>query len=332
MAYGAQDCNENIMIPFNRFWRRTPPALFPSLLGLFGLALAWRQAADVWGIPREIGESIGLVSTVILLITLTSYVAKLCIRPSVLWDDLQIGPARGSVSAGSMCAMAMAAFFIPYTSLGAALVWYMALGLHAVYFTCVVLIVARHENTLEQISPVILLPVVGVLVATLAAPQMGYIMFCKIVLAFAIPISAVIFVISLWNARRVGVPVPHRSSFAIFLVPPSLAALCIFAIGGPAYYLPVWLGVTGIAFALLPFVRWMAHGGWSPAWGAFAFPLAAFCSVQIVAVEAEFGWVAQILAVSTLIVASVLIPYIVARTYISWFQGKLAEVTKAAVA
>ena len=33
------------------FWRRTPPALFPATLGMFGLALAWRSAVDI-GAPR----------------------------------------------------------------------------------------------------------------------------------------------------------------------------------------------------------------------------------------------------------------------------------------
>ena len=31
------------------FWRRTPPALFPATLGMFGLALAWRAAGEALG-------------------------------------------------------------------------------------------------------------------------------------------------------------------------------------------------------------------------------------------------------------------------------------------
>ncbi len=332
MAQLRQDCNKNIMATLKPFWRRTPPALFPSLLGLFGLALSWKAAATVWNIPSTIGSAIGVVATLLLLVTLTSYVIKLLIRPKVLWEDLQIGPARGSVSAGSMCAMALAAFLLPYTTLGAFLVWWMALLLHAVYFGCVLVILSRHENTLAEISPVIMLPVVGVLVSTLAAPQLGYGGFAIAVFVLTIPLSAAILLISLLNARTHGVPLPQRTSYAIFLAPPSVTALGMYALSGPTYYMPLWICASLVAIALLPFMRWMGQGGWTPAWGAFTFPLAAFSGVQILAIKAGYGIVAEGLAIATLTAATVLVPYIVARTYLSWFQGKLGPATKAAVA
>lgn len=314
------------------FWRRTPPALFPSLLGLFGLALSWKVAATVWAVPSAIGTTLGIMATLILLVTLTSYVVKLMIRPIVLWEDLQIGPARGSVSAGSMCAMALALFLLPYTSLGAFLVWWMAVLLHAVYFACVVLILLRHEKTFEEISPVLMLPVVGVLVATLTAPALGYATFAILVLVAAIPLSAAILIISLWNACKRGVLPPQRTSYAILLAPPSVTAMGIYALSGSTYYMPVWILASLLGIALLPFVRWMGQGGWTPAWGAFTFPLSAFAGVQLYAVKAGYGWVADVMAVCTLSTATVLVPYIVARTYLNWMQGKLGPATKAAVA
>lgn len=332
MAHAGIHCNKNIMVTLNRFWRRTPPALFPSLLGLFGLSLAWRRAAYVWDVPHVIGEVIGLVATLILLVTLSSYVAKLCIRPTVLWDDLKIGPARGSVSAGSMCAMAMAAFLMNYSTFGAFLIWWLALGLHAVYFGSIALMLIRHESTLSEISPVIMLPAVGILVSTYAAPALGYGTFCGVVLAITIPLSAIILLISLWNARTQGVTVPQRSSYAIFLAPPSIAALGVYDFMGIGYFLPVWLGASFVALALLPFTGWMLKGGFSPAWGALTFPLTAFSAVQILAVKVNYGTTAEILAIVILTIATVFVPYVVIKTYISWFQGRLAEATKAAVA
>jgi tellurite resistance protein len=320
------------MAKLKPFWRRTPPALFPSLLGLFGLALAWRAASSVWDVTAAIGVTIGVIATLILIVTLTSYVVKLLIRPMVLWEDLQIGPARGSVSAGSMCAMALAVFLLPYTSLGAFLVWWMSVALHAVYFVCVLLILMRHKNTFEEISPVLMLPIVGVLVSTLAAPTLGYGTFSLVVLLMAIPLSAAILMISLWNARTHGVPAAQRSSYAILLAPPSVTALGIYALSGSLYYLPVWICASLVGIALLPFVRWMGQGGWSPAWGAFTFPISAFAGVQIYATKSGFGLVAEVMAVGSLTVATVIVPYIVARTYLSWFQGKLGPATKAAVA
>ena len=332
MAQRDQDCNKNIMAELNRFWRRTPPALFPSLLGLFGLALAWRKAAFVFDVPPVIGETIGLCATIILVVTLSSYVVKLMIRPTVLWDDLKISPARGSVSAGSMCAMALATYLLYYSAFGAFLIWWMSLGLHAVYFSCVLLMLIRHENCWDEVSPVIMLPAVGFLVATLAAPALGYTNFAYFVLALTFPVSAAILLLSLWNARKLGVPMPQRTSYAIFLAPPSVAALGAYELSGFDYFLPFWIGASLVALALLPFSRWMTAGGYSPAWGAFTFPLAAFAAVQLVAVQADYGLVAQVMAIVVLATASLLIPYVVFRTYVSWARGTLAEATKAAVA
>ncbi|WP_069299972.1 hypothetical protein [Neptunicoccus sediminis] len=320
------------MALFNHFWRRTPPALFPSLLGLFGLSLAWRAAAGVWDVPEAVGAWIGLGATLVLLVTLSSYVAKLCIRPGVLWDDLMIDPARGSVSAGSMCAMAMAAFLLPYTSLGAFLVWWMAIGLHLIYFICVVLILLRHHNTLAQVTPVFLLPAAGILVATLAGPELGYVGFSRAVLVLSIPVWAVVLGLSLWNGINIKAQKHHRSGYAVFLVPPALAALGVHELQGAPWFVLLWVLTSVTGLALLPVLRWMLRGGWSPDWGNFCFPLAAFAAVQLLAVEAGLGWIATGLAVASLGAASLLIPYILLRTYRDWFAGRLAEATKAAVA
>lgn len=320
------------MRPLKPFWRRTPPALFPSLLGFFGLALSWRAATDIWPVPAWIGTTFGLIATALLLITLTSYVVKLMIRPMVLWEDLKIGPARGSVSAGSMCSMTLAAFLVPYSHLGATAVWWMSIALHTVYFLCVVLILARMDRPLQQITPVLLLPFVGILVATAAAPAIGLGTYSAIILTVCIPLCAATILLSLWNGYTHGVPPAQRASYAILLAPPSVAAIGLYALSGDSYYLPAWICSTLIGVGLLPFLRWMGRGGWNPGWGAFTFPISSCAGVQIYAVKAGYGWFPELLAVITLTAATLLVPYIVIRTYASWMQGKLAAATNAAVA
>ena len=50
------------------------PALFPSLLEVFGLAPAWCAAVTVWNLPFAICCSIARIATITLLIKHTSYV------------------------------------------------------------------------------------------------------------------------------------------------------------------------------------------------------------------------------------------------------------------
>ncbi|MCP5072777.1 MAG: hypothetical protein GY947_05705 [Rhodobacteraceae bacterium] len=314
------------------FWRRTPPALFPSLLGLFGLALAWRRAARIWEVPTAVGEMIGLLATLILLFTLTCYLAKLMLRPTVLWDDLQIGPARGAVSAGSMCTMALAAYLYPFSPSGAELIWLLSLLLHGIYVAAIILILVRHDDPISEVSPVFVLPFAGALIATLIGPDLGYRDASVVIVLASIPITMVILILAVWNAWQHGVLPAQRSAFAATQAPMAVCALGAFSLWGDTYYLMFWLGSTLAAAVLVPFFRWMTLGGWNPGWGAFTFPLSAFSAVQITAVSLGYGIVAQVLAIVSLGSATVFVPYIVFRTYLCWGRGHLAELTKAATA
>lgn len=109
------------------FWRRTPPALFPCLLGFISLGLAWRRAADIWPISAWIGEGVLIISCLMFIFTGISYLSKLSIHPSVIFDDLKLGPARGAVSAGSMCLMLLAATLTPYFYGLAQFLWWVAI-------------------------------------------------------------------------------------------------------------------------------------------------------------------------------------------------------------
>ena len=91
------------------FWRRTPPALFPSTLGAIGLSLGWRSASEVMGAPLLIADALLVTSGGVFCFILVAYIAKLSVRPVAIFDDLSPVPGRAAVSAGSMCLMVLAA-------------------------------------------------------------------------------------------------------------------------------------------------------------------------------------------------------------------------------
>ncbi len=157
------------------FWRRTPPALFPCLLGFLGLGLSWRRAASVWNVPAWIGEAIALVATILFTLTFLCYLLKMAARPSVVMDDLKVVPARGAVSAGSMCLMVIAALLIPYHLELARVIWWIGLVLHTLYMLCIMRAFAQAKDVLRNITPPIFLPFIGYIVGAAAGPALGYI-------------------------------------------------------------------------------------------------------------------------------------------------------------
>ena len=265
------------------FWRRTPPALFPGLLGLFGLALVYRQAGMFWDIPVWIGELLGVIATLVFLFTFTSYLAKLVLRPSVLWEDLRIDPAKAAVSAGSMCAMLLSAFLLWYSVDAAMIVWWFAVILHAVYLTSVLILLFRTKDVISTVSPVLILPFVGLLLAAIVAPEFGYVLFAKAVIFLSMPVSMLIIVLSLMNALKNGVPIAQRSSFAIIVAPPSVAVLGAYEALGPDVY--IWFYVPGTLCGLLfvPYFQWMAKDGYHPGWGGI------YVSNGVLCVNADSG-------------------------------------------
>lgn len=307
------------------FWRRTPPVLFPNCLGLLGLALAWREA--------EIdGVAIGLqlVAVITFLFVYICYLAKVVARPAVVFDDLRIAPARGAVSAGSMCWMLVAAIIAPFMIEVARVVWWAALALHAFYLFCVIRSLAASKDPLTSVSPVLLLPFVGYIVAAVSGGSLGYEALSRSFILVSIPIVLLILLLSFINALKGRVALPDRVSFAIALAPVSIYAIAAHDV------MDVSAFQTFVVFSIAAFItlliasRWMLSGGWKPSWAALTFPSAAFASAMITA--SNSGLVPSTLSWAALIFASLVIPFVLWRTCQMWMTGRLAEVTKSAVA
>jgi tellurite resistance protein len=319
------------MVQLTKFWRRTPPALFPSILGFIGLGIAWRKAADVWPISIWLGESILAAATILFVFTLASYLAKLCMRPSVVIDDLKVLPARGAVTAGAMCMMVLAVGVLPYGVEAARVIWWLSIVMQTLYVSCVIYSLSQSENNLANVTPALMLPAVGFIVAAIAGPDLGYVGLSKMFLIGTSPLYALIVILSLVNVKPKKMPPPVRASYAILLAPTSIYGIAALGIWGTEVFEFIWWAALVFSILMLPFARWLATGGWNPGWGAFTFPLSSLASVLLLGVEADYGPIATIASVIALCTASLVVPYVVWKTFRFWAAGKLAEATGAAI-
>ncbi|MBD3803999.1 MAG: tellurium resistance protein, partial [Thioclava sp.] len=55
-------------------FRRTPPAMFPPVLGLMGLGIAWRRGVREFALPPDLAELFLGAVTLLALFTLLAYV------------------------------------------------------------------------------------------------------------------------------------------------------------------------------------------------------------------------------------------------------------------
>lgn len=312
------------------FWRRTPPALFPATLGMFGLSLGWRSAAEAIGAPDAVWRLLLAATGLFFLFAFGAYIAKVMRRLSVVLEDMSPVPGRAAVSAGSMCLLLLAAglFAAGASAELARGVWLAGLGLHVAYMTCVIAVLARAPAEARVVTPVLFLPFVGYIVSPIGGVPLGFGELANWLYLYSLAAGAVIIALSAPRFVLGSTPVPARASAAILLAPSSIGAVSGHALGYD-WLVAVFLGASVVvALILLARLRWLTAGGFTPLWGAFTFPSAAFASALLVA-AARWGGAWDWAAALALVAATLIVAPIWVLTIRAWSLGRLAPATGA---
>ena len=315
-----------------RLFQRTPPAIFPPIMGLFGLGLAWRRATDGFGVSGAFGDMILGAVTLLYLFCLMAYVGKLMQRSATFGEDLKILPGRAGIIAMVLSGYLLAATVVPFSTTLATVIFGLALAAHVI----VVLRVAHNLITgpieARSVTPVWHLIFVGFILSPLAALPLGLHTYSSVVFWISLAIALAIWGASLAQFIRADVPPPLRPLLAMHLAPASVLGTIAFLIG----QVQIAYGLSVLAVALLSFLvlraRWLTVAGFSPLWGAFTFPLAAFSTVMQIAAVHTGSDTLRIIAGLSLVTASLIIPPIAYKVVMMWSKGVLAVKTNAAQA
>ena len=313
------------------FWRRTPPALFPSMMGLLGLGLAWRAAAGfgAMSISPLIGLGVLGVCGILFLFILACYLSKISMRPSVILEDLASVPGRAGVSAMTLSILLFAAAMVPYSPIVASAALFLGLMGHVIVAILIIAVMARTAKGFV-VSPAWHLSFVGFIVACLSAAPLGYLGLAQTILGVTVLIAALIYGVSLLQLSKSEMPPPLRPMLAIHLAPLSLFA-SVASLTGQGLIAMVFAALAiGLAAVLVSRLRYITAAGFSPLWGAFTFPMAALSTAlfSLSTQVSAFGWVALL----PLGLASIMTPIIALRVLRMWSTGALATKTGAAIA
>ncbi|TNE69389.1 tellurium resistance protein [Celeribacter ethanolicus] len=320
--------------PFNAppqgLWRATPPAIFPPIMGLMGLGLAWRNAAKVIpGAPAWIGEMLLGAFSLLYLFALLTYVAKMARRPSVIAEDLRILPGRAGLAAGADTGFLFAAALVPYSTGLAKTV----LVLSLIALTVVALLILRSfalgPAEQRRVTPAWHLSFVGYILAPLSAVPLGWIGLSQFIYMTTLPIALAIWLISVLQVLKADVPAPLRPLLAIHIAPLSLFGIVSVLLG----YNSAAAGFGLIAITLLVIgilgTPYLIKAGFSALWGAFTFPLAAFANLMFAVASVSPG-AFRLIGGLELVAATLIIVYIASKIMQIWMRGKLSKATNAA--
>lgn len=318
-----------IMQTSSGLWRQTPPAIFPPILGLFGLGLAWRRVSGVFEMPREFGELILGAVSLLFLFAVVAYLAKFLRRPGVLVDDLRILPGRAGLSAGTGSAMLFAATLAPYSTCLAKWVLVAAIVAHLVVALLILKILSKAPFPQRRMNAVWHLSFVGFIIAPVAAIPLGWVALSDGIFFVTLTMAIVIWLGSFVVLSGGPVPPPLRPPLAIHLAPVSLMGIVATLLGYNALALVFgWIGIAAMGFLLL-ISPYLTRAGFSPFWGAFTFPMAAFANLMLILAPVH-GGPFRLIGGLALIGASIAIPIIAFKILKMWASGPLAVKTNAA--
>jgi tellurite resistance protein len=313
-------------------WRRTPPAIFPPMLGLLAAGLGWRLVGEIAAEPAIAGIAEGLLGAALALygFALVAYLAKPLRRFAVLGEELRILPGRAGLAAMFLCLMLAAAVLVPYAAtLARGLVFAAMAGLAALG---VAILRAWLTGPPEGrvVTPVFHLVFVGYILSPLALVDLGATALAQAILWATIPVAVLIWAISARDFLTHVPPAPLRPLLAIHAAPASLFAIVSGNLGFGGVSMAFAGLAVGYALVLLFSVRWLLAAGFSALWGALTFPSVAVSTAVLTAFGATGGGL--IAGAVLMFLASTLTAFVLFRVLQAWARGKLAQLTNAAIA
>ncbi len=306
---------------------KTPPAIFPPILGLLGLAIALQLALEALGFDRGPGDLLAGLAVALWAFAAFAYGAKAMRRPAVVIEDLRVLPGRSGLAAMTMGGMAAATLVAAYAQGPALALMTVALAGHAVLAVLLIRLLLTLPPVGREVNPTWHLSFVGFIVAAPTAVALGMEQVATVIFWLTLPIAVLNWGLSALQFIRSVPPPPLRPLLAIHVAPAALLG-SVAGLLGMVELSGAFIAMgTGLTLALVASWRWLAGTGITPLWGAFTFPLAALATTML---RAGDGWLWPGLGLT--VIGLVAIPAILWWVLKRWPGGRLAAVTNAAEA
>ena len=314
-------------------FRRVPPAVFPAVLGLLGLVMAWKIGVQRFGLPSALVDLAEGMVVLLFLFFVVAYGAKAFLRPGAVIEDLNTLPGRTGLAAMALGMMVTATLF---ASRSFHVAWvFLALGV--ALLGAIALFVAYHRlrgsDQAGPPTPAMHLVFVGFVVAPGAALPLGVPLLWVEVLCIYTFVAALI-IVGLTVKPLVtgeGTP-PLRPLQGIQLAPAAFLTTASVMTGHSVLAGIAMIWAIAVAALLLVRVRWMIAGGFSGFWSAFTFPATAFAGALMLYSQMSGIAALGIAGGIVLVAVTLYVPVIAYKILKLWAKGTLAAKTNASIA
>lgn len=295
-----------------------PVTFFAVVMGLSGLAIAWREAEAVFHLRLPISRLFLSLAVLVFVALLVLYGLKVLRFREAVRAELGHPIQLHFFPAVSISLILLGTALLPFWSAVAATLWTLGAGLHLSLTLYVMGVWIHHQHfEIHHINPAWFLPVVGNCLVPLAGVPLGFVevswFFFSVGLVFWLLLFAIILYRVLFHP-----PLPERlmPTFFILIAPPAVSFLAYLQLAGTLDPFARVLYDVGLFLTLLLLTQASRFFSiqYYLSWWAYSFPLAAI-TIATLGMYRETGLPAfVVLAWVLLALVTLVVVYLLYRT------------------
>ncbi len=307
-----------------------PISLFASVMGIGGLAVAWRRAADNFSVSVVVGQTLGWVALAVFVLVFASYATKLARAPRAVMEEVSHPMKMAFVPTFSIALLVLPAALMPEHPRLAEAMWWTGMVAQGILTLLVVRAwIGSPKMRTEHIHPGWFIPPVGNIVVPLAgvsfAPSELTWFFFGVGIVYWIALMPLVL------GRLIAAePLPARllPTLAVMISPPAVGSIAWVKLGG-TWGDPVSTILLSVAvfqaILLLAQIPELAKAPMGPSNWAYTFPLAALTAALLADAAATGCGVCTWLGVGFLALTSAVVLWVTLCTIRSLVTGTLLQ-------
>lgn len=305
-----------------------PVNLFGCVMGLTGLALAYRLASEIFDFPQIYANIIGFIAMMAFVILFILYILKAIKYPRKVMDEFNhpiIGNFFGTIPIGILLLSSFLKQFIPYAS---TVIWFVGAVLMIIMVVSAIYKILSTKQKFSNATPAYLIPGVGTLDIVATIPDNTFTGLREIIIiSFGVGVVlAITFFILIFARLMYCDNLPSR------LKPTLMILIAPFAVGFLAYtameknldtFSLILLGFSLFLCIIVSIIILLQKLQFMLTWWAVSFPLAALSNSFLKYAMFEQTLISKVIALLILLVVTIVMSIILIKSLDLFLKGKL---------
>jgi len=306
-----------------------PVSFFATVMGTSALAIAWKKAHAVAGLPAMVGDLLQWWGLALFIVVLAIYFTKMTLHPGAVRHELGHPIRLNFFPTISISLLLLAALFVEANPALATWVWSLGAALHLGFTVYVMSGWIHHTHyEIKHANPAWFIPVVGNVVVPVAGVSLAPVEISWFFFSIGIVFWGVLQTIVLYRLFF-HEPLPARLTPTLFILiaPPAVAFIAYVKLTGGVDAFARILYYAGLFLTLLlasNALRFFRTPFFLSAW-AYSFPLAAITIATFVMREKLGGPFFEALSLLLLTVLSLVLAALTVRTFIGVRRGEICQ-------